>query len=70
MNYKGKYVKSRTCKHALEYMMSLVVVKDSCPQKHVFNATNEFFTTKEICVDCEHYEKGEDVKAWGKAVEK
>ena len=54
--YRGKYKKCRTCVHAVEPMMELVIVKESCPEKWENKSTGTMFSDKHRCEACEHYE--------------
>ena len=60
--YRGKYKKCRTCVHAVEPMMSLVVVKESCPNKW-FSSIGTMFSDKHRCETCKDYHKAGDTNA-------
>jgi len=53
--YRGKYKKSRTCVHAIEVMMVMVQVKDSCPDKT--NYSSGPMSDKYHCEKCKHHEE-------------
>jgi hypothetical protein len=52
--YRGKYKKCRTCENAIEPMMIMVVVKDSCPKKVKFSS-GSYMVDKYTCEACEHF---------------
>lgn len=51
--YRGKYNKCRTCKHAIEPMMVLVRVKESCPNK--WTQKGEHYSDIHRCQECDKY---------------
>ena len=52
--YRGKYNKCRTCTHAKEVMMVLVVVEESCPNKKLFNSGG-YYSDKYVCQKCDDW---------------
>lgn len=59
--YRGKYKKCRTCTHVIETLMIMVLVKDTCPNKHMFSGG--YMTDKYTCEKCEHFkERNESIE--------
>ena len=54
MKYKGKYKKCRTCVHAIEPLMVMVIVKESCPKAIKFSSGP--MVEKMTCENCEKWE--------------
>jgi len=54
--YRGKYKKSRMCLHAIEVMMVMVFVKDSCPMKVQFSSGP--MVEKFTCEECTEFKQG------------
>lgn len=61
--YRGKYKKCRSCVHAVEPLMELVIVLETCP-KLFKSSSGTSFSDKHICEECEFYK---EVAADGKA---
>ncbi|RNC62795.1 MAG: hypothetical protein AWM53_02014 [Candidatus Dichloromethanomonas elyunquensis] len=55
--YKGKYKKSRSCIHAEQPLMFMVIVKDTCPKKVKFSSA--YMVDKPTCEECECHEPKE-----------
>ena len=55
--YRGKYKKCRTCIHSIEPLMVMVLVRESCPNKHKFSGGD--MVDKYTCKKCEHFEEKE-----------
>ena len=55
--YLGKYKKCRICTHAIETLMVMVLVKETCPSKHAFHGGD--MVDKYTCEKCEHFEEKE-----------
>lgn len=56
--YRGKYDKCRICKHVIEPMMIIVMVKDTCPYK--WTLKGEHYSDKHRCQNCDKYEPWKD----------
>jgi len=57
VKYLGKYKKCRTCTHAIEPLMVMVLVKDSCLKKIMFSSG--YMVDKYTCEKCEHFKEKE-----------
>lgn len=59
VKYRGKYKKCRSCVHAVEPLMELVIVLETCPK--LFKSSNgTLFSDKHTCEECEFYREESD----------